>query len=192
MALAVVFEEYRPRLRLMVQLRLDPRAAARIDASDVLQETYLDAARRVGEYLRNPRVGVYIWLRGLAWQRLLKLHRRHLGARCRAAALDLSLPDESADRFADFLRALGDSPSQALAREECCRRVRRALDALAPADREVILMRDFEGLSNGEVAEALGVGSPGATMRYGRALFRLKELLREPSATAAQVAEGAP
>jgi RNA polymerase sigma-70 factor (ECF subfamily) len=185
--LAVVFEEYRPRLRQMVRLRLDPRAAARIDPSDVLQETYLDAARRVGAYLRDPRVGVYVWLRGLAWQRLLKLHRLHLGAGCRAAGLDLPLPDDSS---AELLRALGDSPGQALAREESCRRVRRALIALAPADREVIMMRDFEGLSNVEVAEVLGVRPPGATMRYGRALFRLKELLREPSAAA--LGEGAP
>jgi RNA polymerase sigma-70 factor (ECF subfamily) len=184
--LAVVFEEYRPRLRQMVRLRLDPRAAARIDPSDVLQETYLDAARRIGAYLRDPRVGVYVWLRGLAWQRLLKLHRTHLGTERRAAGLDLPLPDDSAE----LLRALGDSPGQALAREENCRRVRRALAALAPADREVIMMRDFEGLSNAEVAEVLGVSPPGATMRYGRALFRLKELLRESCAAA--VGEGTP
>jgi RNA polymerase sigma-70 factor (ECF subfamily) len=187
-ALAPLFELYRPRLRRMVQLRLDPRAAARLDASDVLQETYLDAAGRVGEYVHDPRVCAFVWLRGLAWQRLLKLHRQHLGAGCRAAVLECPLPEGSDERLAAVLRALGDSPSQALDREESRRRVRRALDALAPDDREVILLRDFEGLSNSEVAQLLGIGRSGATMRYGRALFRLKELLCDPGAAPATAA----
>jgi RNA polymerase sigma-70 factor, ECF subfamily len=177
-ALGWLFELYRPRLRQMVRLRLDGRVAARLDASDVVQETFLDAARRVGEYVRSPRVGFYVWLRGLAWQRLLKLHRTHLTAGRRAAVRDCPLPDDSADRLAGRLCARDDTPGHAAARAEGRRRVRRALDLLGPDDREVILLRDFEGLTNAEVAEALGLTPPGATMRYGRALYRLKELLR--------------
>src|SRR5207244_9467827 len=83
-ALPALFEHFRPRLRQMVRLRMDPRLAARVDASDVLQEAFMDAARQVDNYLRDPGVVFYVWLRGLAWKRLLKLQRQHLGAQCRA------------------------------------------------------------------------------------------------------------
>src|SRR5207244_2738412 len=93
-ALAALFEYYRPRLRQMVRLRLDARLTARLDPSDVLQEVYLDVAGQIRAYLRRPRVAFYVWLRGLAWERLMKLHRRHLGAGCRAAGREQALPAE--------------------------------------------------------------------------------------------------
>ena len=176
-ALAELFTHYRARLRRLVQLRLDPRLAARLDPSDVLQEVYLDAAGQVEAYLRQPRVSFYVWLRGLAWERLLKLHRRHLGAACRAIGREQPLPGGSS-ASAGGLAAGGTSPGEALVQEELRRRVSDALARLGDEDREVILMRDFEDLSNNEVAEALGLTPSGATMRYGRALFRLKEALK--------------
>ncbi len=176
-ALAELFDYYRPRLHGMIRLRMDPRVAPRLDASDVLQEAYIDAARQVQGYLASPRVAFYVWLRALAWERLWKLQRRHLGARRRAVDLEVSLPAESSALLAAQLLARGPSPSEALLQDELRQRVQRALAKLKPADREVILMRDFEDMTNEEVAQALGLSPSGATMRYGRALLRLKEVL---------------
>lgn len=176
-ALAELFNYYRPRLRQMVRLRQDPRIAARVDPSDVIQETYLDVARQINGYLRNPQVAFYVWLRGLAWERLLNLQRMHLGARCRAVGREVPLPAQSSVLLARQLLAKGSSPSQALLRDELRRRVQNALAALDPTDREVILMRHFENMSNSEVAHALGLTDAGATRRYGRAVFRLRERL---------------
>src|SRR5262249_24773610 len=113
-ALAAVFNHFRPRLRQMVRFRMDPRLAARVDASDVLQEAYLDAARQIQGYLNQPRVGLYVWLRGLTWKRLLKLQRRHLRAQCRTVVRELSLPVESSADLAGSLLGSGTSPSQTL------------------------------------------------------------------------------
>lgn len=176
-ALAGLFEYYRARLQKMVRLRMDARLAGRLDASDVLQEAFLDAARQVQGYLRQPRVAFYVWLRRVAWERLLNLQRRHLGAQCRAVGRELALPADSSALLARSLLAPGPSPSEALLQEELRQRLQRALARLDPEDREVILMRHYENMTNGEVAQALGLGDSGATMRYGRALFRLKEIL---------------
>ncbi len=181
-ALAALFQFYQPRLRQMVRLRIDPRLAARVDVSDVLQETYLDAARQVASYLREPRVAFYVWLRGLTWERLLNVQRQHLGTQRRALGREVPLPAESSALLARQLLAAGSSPSAALLKEELRRRVQDALARLRPDDREVILLRHFENLSNTEVAQALGLSAAAATMRYGRALVRLKELLTEGAA----------
>jgi RNA polymerase sigma-70 factor, ECF subfamily len=178
-ALGRLFDAYRPRLRTMVRLRMDARLAARLDPSDVLQDTYLDVARQVAGYLRQPRVGVYVWLRGLVWQRLLKLQRRHLGARCRAVGKEMALNADASSALAARLPGSGSTPSRALAREEVRLRVQQALATLTPRDREVLLLREIEGLTNNEVAEALGLTASAATMRYGRALFKLQHVLAE-------------
>jgi RNA polymerase sigma-70 factor (ECF subfamily) len=177
-ALAELFAYYQPRLRQMVRLRWDARLGQRVDPSDVLQDTYLDAARQIDGYLRQPRVAFYIWLRGLVRERLANLRRQHLGARCRAAGREAPLPAASSMLLAQQLLAPGSRPSQALLKAEVRQQVQRALARLATADREVLLMRHFEGLSNGEVAQALGLTDSAATMRYGRALLRLKESLK--------------
>lgn len=176
-ALAELFEHYRPRLECMVRLRLDRRLGGRVDPSDVLQEAYLDAADRIRDYLRKPAVTSYIWLRGLTKERLIRLHRRHVGAKCRTVVRERALPEASSILLARQLLAAGTSPSKALRREELRGRVQGALDKLGPDDREVILMRHFEDMSNGEVSQALGLSDSAASMRYGRAVFRLKQLL---------------
>jgi RNA polymerase sigma-70 factor (ECF subfamily) len=176
-AVGLLFDSYRPRLRTMVRLRMDARLTARIDPSDVLQDTFLDVARQIDGYLTRPRVDVYVWLRGLAWERLLKLQRRHLGSRCRAVGREVALNGDASAVLSGHLPATGSSPSRALAREEVQERVRMALAALGPRDREVLLLRELEGLTNNEVAQALGLSASAATMRYGRALFRLQQLL---------------
>jgi RNA polymerase sigma-70 factor (ECF subfamily) len=176
-ALADLFEHYRPRLRQMVRLRMDGRLAARVDPSDVLQETFLDAARQVRRFVENPQVPIYVWLRGLAWERLLKLQRQHLGTKRRGVKPDLRLPEDASAVLGKQLLDQGTTPSQAVVKAELRRRVQCAIGQLKDEDREVILMRDFEGMSNTEVALALGLSDSGATMRYGRAIFRLREIL---------------
>ena len=177
-ALGELFELHRQGLERIVRLRIDPRLAARVSPEDVLQETYLDAARQFHRYLENPGVSFHIWLRGLALERLFNLARDNLKAQRRAVGQEIRLPERSSALLCLQLGAAGTSPSQHLSRKELRERVRLAVTRLEESDREVILMRHFENLSNGEVAEALGLTDSGATMRYGRALCRLKEVWR--------------
>jgi RNA polymerase sigma-70 factor (ECF subfamily) len=156
---------------------MDPRLGGRVDPSDVLQEAFVDAMRQLPNYLRRPNVALYVWLRGLTSKRLLKLHRRHLRAHCRAVDREWTLPPDSSAALARQLIGSDTSPSQAMIQDELRQRVQAALARLRDDDREVILMRQFEDMSNGEVAQALNLSDAAATMRYGRALYRLKELL---------------
>jgi RNA polymerase sigma-70 factor (ECF subfamily) len=189
--LAEAFEHFRPRLRRMVDLRMDARLAGRVDASDVIQETYLDAARQLRLYLARPEVSVFVWLRRLAWERMLSTSRRHLEAQKRDVHRELNLPDESSVLLARSLLD-GGSPSGELVLEELRDEVRRAVARLPETDREAILLRHFEGLTNKEIAEALGLTAPAATMRYGRALLRLKGILTAGPGAAPGGREGRP
>lgn len=173
---------HRARLRRMVALRLDRRLRGRVDPSDVLQEACLDAARRLAEYLRDPAMPFYLWLRFLAAQRLQEQHRRHLGAAARDAGREVSLqrgplPGATTAALADHLLGRQTSPSQAAVRAERRVRLQEALNSLDPVDREVLALRHFEELSNGEVAQALGLDKSAASKRYARALVRLKDVL---------------
>jgi RNA polymerase sigma-70 factor (ECF subfamily) len=174
--------DHRARLRRMVALRLDRRLQGRVDPSDVIQEAYVDAARRLGEYARNPSMPFFLWLRFLTGQRLLKEHRRHLGSQARDAGREISLyhgafPETTtADLAAHFLGKLS-SPSQAAIRIEQTIRLQEALNSLEPIDREILALRHFEQLTNGEVAEVLNLDKSAASKRYMRALLRLKDVL---------------
>jgi RNA polymerase sigma-70 factor (ECF subfamily) len=181
-ALAELFGHYRDRLRLMVRLRLDRRLNGRLDPSDVLQEAYLDLARRFPEYARDPALPVYLWLRALTGQKLIDLHRRHLGAKMRDAGLEVSLyrgalPQASSVSLAQQLLGRLTSPSQAAIRAETQLRVQEALNSMDPLDREVLTLRHFELLSNDETAQVLGISKKAASKRFLRALERLQDLL---------------
>src|SRR2546423_3316167 len=181
-ALAALFSRSGDRLRKMVRLRLDRRMAGRIDASDVLQDAYLDLARRFPEYAAAPAVPFYLWLRTLAGQRLVDLHRRHLGAEMRDAGREVSLhrgalPAASSASLAQQLLAGLTSPTQAAVREEMRLRLQEALNSMDPIDREVVVLRHFEELSNAETAEVLGIETSAASKRYIRAIRRLKAIL---------------
>src|SRR5687768_875361 len=76
---------HQARLRKMIAVRLDRRLAGRLDPSDVLQEVFAEAARELPAYARQQPVPFYPWLRQIAWERLVKLHQRHLYAAKRAA-----------------------------------------------------------------------------------------------------------
>ena len=181
-AAAELFAAYRDRLRLMVRLRLDRRLQGRLDPSDVLQEAYLDVARRAEEYAANPTMSPYLWLRFLTGQRLLQLHRHHLGAHMRDAGQEVSLyrgalPQASSVSLANQLLGRLTSPTQAAVRAELQLRVQEALNSLDELDREVLTLRHFEMLSNAETAAVLGIRKSAASNRYVRALRRLKEVL---------------
>jgi RNA polymerase sigma-70 factor (ECF subfamily) len=179
-ALGALFERHRERLRRMVLLRMDRRVQGRIDASDVIQDAFLEATRRLEGYLENPRMPFYLWLRFLAAQRLVQLHRRHLGAEARDAGREISLyrgtfPEATSAALAEQLVSQRTSPSQAAMRVEMKMRLQEALNAMEPADREVLALRQFEGLRNQQVAQILGVSEAASSQRYVRALERLKK-----------------
>src|SRR5262245_28180666 len=181
-ALAELFARFRDRLRKMVRLRLDRRMLGRIDPSDVLQDAYLDIARRFGEYAAAPSVPFYLWLRALTGQRLIDLHRRHLGAQMRDAGQEVSLyrgalPAASSASLAQHLLAGLTSPTQAAVRAEMQLQLQEALHSMNPLDREVVVLRHFEELNNIETAAVLGIEPPAASKRYLRAIRRLKGIL---------------
>jgi RNA polymerase sigma-70 factor (ECF subfamily) len=180
-AVAGLFDRYRDRLKRMVRLRMDRRLQGRVDPSDVLQDAYLDLAKRMPEYAARPTIPFFLWLRLLTGQRLLALHRRHLGAKMRDAGQELSLnhemPFASSVSMAEQLLGGLTSPTQAAMKAEMQARLQEALERLEPMDREVLVLRHFEELSNNETAAVLGIQKTAASNRYIRALKRLKDVL---------------
>lgn len=174
---------HRTPLCRMVAIRLDPRLRARVDPSDIVQEAQLEASRRITGYVQAPALPFHLWLRQLTQDRLVMTHRHHLGAAGRAVSREVALDGESASRFADQLAASGSSPSQRLNRQELAGLVCRALGQLAEQDREVLLMRTFEGLAFSDIAHLLAIGPAAARKRHGRALLRLHQLLSEGGLT---------
>jgi RNA polymerase sigma-70 factor (ECF subfamily) len=172
---------HRDRLRRMVGVHLDRWLAARVDPSDVVQEALAEAANRLSDYLRERPIPFYPWLRQLAWDRLIELQRRHVGAARRSVAREepgvLNLPDESAAELAERLVDHASSPSEHALREELRARVRRALERLAPGDREVLVLRHLEQLSTAETASVLGLSQAAVKSRHLRALQRLRGAL---------------
>jgi RNA polymerase sigma-70 factor (ECF subfamily) len=174
-----LFDRHRAYLRRLVELRLDARVRARVDPSDVVQEAQLEAARRLDDYLRRPALPFRLWLRKIAYDRLLMLHRQHLQAARRTVARDVALPDHSSLLLARQLLGPQPSPSQQLLQRELARRVREALSELPEVEREVLVLRNLEGLSNLEVARVLQTDPATTSRRYGRAVIRLREVLRQ-------------
>jgi RNA polymerase sigma-70 factor (ECF subfamily) len=181
-ALADLLSPYRARLKRMVRIRLNPRLQGRVDDSDVIQDALLEASQRLREYLKGPGMPFFLWLRHITGQKLIDVHRRHLGRQKRDPGLEVSLhrgawPLASCTSLAEQLLGRLSSPSQAAIKAETRQRVQDALNGLEPLDREVLAMRHFEQLSNAETATALGIGKSAASSRYLRALKRLKDIL---------------
>jgi RNA polymerase sigma-70 factor (ECF subfamily) len=174
-------ERQRGRLRRMIAVRLDRRLAARVDPSDVVQETLAGAYQRLPDYLRARPLPFHAWLRQMAQQRLVELHRHHVQARRRSVTREEAdpppLPDGSALELIDRLLARGSSPSAGMARREQAARVQAALAQLAEHDREVLVLRHLEQLSPREIAGILGVSEGVVYTRHLRALRRLQHLL---------------
>lgn len=181
----VLLTRHEDRLRRMVAVRLDPRLQGRIDAADVLQETYLEAWQRLPAYCKSPDMPFFLWLRFLAAQKVLALHRLHLGAQQRDAGREVSLdrgPRVEASSAALAAQLLGrlTSPSAAAVRAERKLRLQEALNQMDPLDREILALRHFEQLSNAEAARELDIQESAASKRYLRAMVRLKEILAAP------------
>jgi RNA polymerase sigma-70 factor (ECF subfamily) len=170
------------RLRRLVAFRMDQRLQGRIDPSDVIQEASLEAWQHLADYLRNPELPFFLWLRGIAGNKLRDLHRYHLGTQMRDAGREVSIyrgtmPEASSAALAAQLLGHGTHPSEAAMRAEVKVRLQEALNQLEPLDREVLALRHFEQLSPRETAQVLGIKEKAAGMRYVRALRRLKEIL---------------
>jgi len=166
----------------MVALRMDQRLHGRIDASDVVQEAYLEAWTRLAEYLRGPNMPFFLWLRLLTAQRLVTLHRKHLGVRMRDPSLEISLyqeglPGTSSAALAAQLLGHDTRPSDAAIRAEMKVRLQEALNSMDALDREVLALRHFDQLSRSEIAHLLNLHEAAVSKRYIRALKRLKDLL---------------
>jgi RNA polymerase sigma-70 factor (ECF subfamily) len=181
-ALNALLARHRDRLRRMVEMRLDSRLQARLDASDVIQDAYVEVAERLDEYLRDPQIPFFLWLRLVVGERLMWLHRHHLGTQMRDAGREVSLyrgalPAASSVALAAQLLGRFTSPTQAALRAERTLKVQEALNALTPVDREILSLRHFEELTAAETAKVLGIEESAAAKRYFRALKRLKDTL---------------
>ncbi len=181
-AIAELFTRHRERLRRMIRLRLDRRLQGRLDSSDVLQDTYVEVARRARDYVAQPTMPPFLWLRFLTGQTLQALHRHHLKVHMRDAGHEVSLrrevPRASSVSLAEMLLGRLTSPTRAARRAEMQLKLQELLNSMEPLDREVLALRHLEELSNGEVAHVLGLTKTAASNRYIRALERLKDLLK--------------
>jgi RNA polymerase sigma-70 factor (ECF subfamily) len=178
-----LFARYRSELRRLIAMRLDPRIQARVDPSDVVQETQLEAFCRLPDFLERRPMPFHLWLRKTAYERLLVARRQHVQAARRAVGREVPLPERSSLLLAQQLLASGSTPSQRLDRREMARRVRQALAQLPESDREILLMRAYEGLSNQEVGFLLDIDPDAASKRHGRALLRLHKILSQGGRT---------
>jgi RNA polymerase sigma-70 factor (ECF subfamily) len=183
-AVAELWKRHQPRLRRMVQLRLDRRLQGRLAPSDVLQETYLEFARCLVQYLAKPEIPFFLWLRVLTGRKLNTLHRRFLRTKARDVGREVhlqqgSLPRASSASLAAQLIGKHSTPSHAAVRAELRLRVQQCLEELEPLDREVLALRHFEQLTNLETAQVLGISEAAASNRFVRALKRLRKIMME-------------
>lgn len=172
-----LFERFRPYLERRIAGRLDPRLRSRFDAADVVQEVQMEAFRRFPDYLQRQPMPFHLWLWKTAYERLLNLRRDHVEAARRSVAREVPLPEHSSVQLALRLFAAGPSPSAGLMQEERGRIMRQALAQLEEEDREILLMRYVDDLSNQECAKLLGISPGAASKRHGRAILRLHQAL---------------
>lgn len=179
-----LFARHRDRLKRMVHLRLSRRLQGRVDDSDVVQEALTDCARRLQEYVADPKLPFFLWLRHMTGLKLNEFHRRHLGTQLRDADREVTLhrgglPEADSMSLAAHLLGQLTTPSQAAIKAETRLIVQDALNNMDATDREVLALKHFEQLSTTEIAEVLGMSKAGAGSRYLRAIKRLKEILSQ-------------
>src|SRR6516164_4713707 len=178
-ALGRLLERYRPRVHAFVAARLDPRVRPRLDPSDVVQEVQLEVTRRMDDFLNRSPMPFHLWVRKTAYERLLKVQREHRQRARRSVDREVALPDHSSLLLAKPLLAGASSPSRQVAAREFADRVGLAVAGLAEADREILLMRHAEELPYAEIACLLDIDADAARKRYGRALLRLRTVLKD-------------
>lgn len=181
LALNELFQIHRAYLRRVIDLRLEDELRSRVDPSDVIQETQLEAAKRIDEYLSDRKVPFRIWLRRTAIEQLINLRRHHIKAEKRSLHREVRLTDHSAMTLATNL--MRGTASQIVQREELSKNIRNVIATMNERDREMLVLRHIEELTNQEVAALLEIDSSTASQRYGRALRRLRDKLKESGIT---------
>ncbi len=177
-----LLREHEVRLRRLVSFRLDGRMRGRVDAADVVQEVFLEACKHRGNFVAQSELSLFLWLRGIAANKLLELHRRHLSTRLRDAKREISLfqrewADDTSAALAAQLVGQGTRASEAAVRDEVKAQLQEALNQMNPLDREVLALKHFEQLTSREAGQVLGIEERAAAKRYLRALERLKAIL---------------
>ena len=177
-----MFSFHYERLWRIVNFRLDRRLRGRVDADDVMQEAYLSASQRMDKFLYDHPRSLFIWLRMIVTQTLVDVHRRHIGAKKRDASRDVSVNSgwsAASTSYSLSFHLLGHltSPSQAAVRAELSEQIDQALAGMSDVDREVLALRHFEELTNIETAHVLEMSEQAASIRYIRAISRLRSVL---------------
>jgi RNA polymerase sigma-70 factor (ECF subfamily) len=185
-AIEELFARHRAQLSRMIAVRLDPRLKGRLDPSDIVQDVLVEASQKMATELAGNSVEFYPWLRGLAWDRLCRLHRHHVATRKRSVAREepvatADVDDESVLKLAECIAASGGGPGTQVMHDELRRRVREALTQLPAKDREIIVLRFLEQLSTKDAADVLGISLTAAKSRQLRAIQRLQEMLGDMS-----------
>jgi RNA polymerase sigma-70 factor, ECF subfamily len=176
-AVEQLIEVHRNYLRKIIDLRMDDALRVRVDPSDVVQETQLVACQRINDFLKRRPTSFRIWLRRKALEQLVDLRRRHILAEKRSVRREYTLSNRSSMAIARSL--MYRPPSEQTHRQEAGRQVREAIASMSVIDREVLLLRHVEELSNAESAEVMKVDPATASQRYGRALRRLRDALHQ-------------
>ena len=182
-----LFAQHRAYLHQVIEMRLDAQTRRRVEASDVVQETQLEAARRMTEYLRRQPMPFRVWLRKTAHERLSKLRQQHVVAEKRSVRREVALPYRSTFQLAQRLLGGGSTPSKQVGRRELADRVRRAIGQLEELDREIVLMLDIEGLSSQQVGYVLDLEPATVRRRHARALLKVHKILRAGGLTESQL-----
>ncbi|HSG70058.1 MAG TPA: sigma-70 family RNA polymerase sigma factor [Planctomycetaceae bacterium] len=182
-----LMDRHRASLQQMVRMRLDRKLASRLDSSDIVQDVLIEANRRLDDFIASEGMPFHLWLRQLARDRIIDMHRRHRGAEKRSVDKEQRIQgggfgDRSSLELAAQLRDPELTPAAAALKNELQERFVMALEELSEEDRDIITMRNFEHLTNSEVAQSLGLSQPAAGMRYLRALQRLRQVLGDPQA----------
>lgn len=183
-AVNALMDQHRNSLRQLIRMRLDQKIQRRIDVSDVVQDVLVEANRRLQRYLNDPIMPFHLWLRQIAKDRIIDAHRRHRVSAKRSVDREQQLAsprgyDQSSVHLASLLGDEQLTPAAAAVQQELAQRVEEAIAQLEERDCEIIVMRHYEHLSNQEIGEVLNLTEPAASMRYLRAIRRLKKLMTE-------------
>ena len=181
-----LLERHRDAVRRLVQMRLDTRIQRRVDVSDVVQDVFVEANRRLADYVAAGQpMAFHLWLRQIAKDRIIDAHRRHRASAKRSVDREqaMNVPadmDHSSMELAGQIVDRELTPAAAATQREMSQRVEAAIAELPDQDAEILVMRHYEHLTNQEIALALELTEPAASMRYLRAVRRLREILAEP------------
>ena len=171
-----LLQRYRPRLRRMVEIRMDQRLSTRVDASDVVQEALIEASGKLDQYARERPIPLYSWLRQFTWNHLVNAHRQHLAQKRDVSREHVwALSDQSVHDLAGRLFVDTDNVARHERRREMDQRIREVLSQLKPQDREILILRHLEELSTREIAAIVGISEMAVKKRQVRALFKLRQ-----------------